>query len=181
MQATAKRTRRWQHVSVSSPRLFTPICYDARVPTQFISSPIGSLRITSDREKITGVESVKKKGKNTPDALTKRCAKELQEYFKEAITTFSVPMMANGTVFQKSVWKAMSKIPYGRTKTYGEIATSVGRPKAVRAVGSACGKNPLLVLVPCHRVIGASGLGGFRAGVEAKKLLLAREREGGKR
>lgn len=142
---------------------------------QYISSSIGWLRITSDGKSITGVDSVKKKGLAAPDTLTKRCAKELQDYLGGKITTFSVPVSAEGTAFQKSVWKAMSKIPYGRTKTYGEIAKAIGKPKAVRAVGSACGKNPLLVLVPCHRVVGSSGLGGFSAGVEAKKLLLAQE------
>jgi len=155
--------------------------YDCLMPTQYVASPLGSLRITSDGESITGVESVKKKGIDDPDALTRRCAIELQGYLKGTRTTFSVPMMSTGTAFQQSVWQAMRKIPYGRTKTYREIAKSIGKPKAVRAVGTACGKNPLLMLVPCHRVVGAHSLGGFSAGLEAKKLLLATEQEGGKR
>lgn len=82
-----------------------------------------------------------------------------------------------GTEFQKLVWKGISEIPYGQTRSYGELAKSIGRPKAVRAVGTACGKNPVSLFVPCHRVTGAKGgLGGFSAGLPWKKLLLAVER-----
>ncbi len=146
--------------------------------TQYVSSPIGTLKITSDSEVITGIESVSKKGTSHPDALTHDCADQLEAYFKGANTHFSVPMEAAGTPFQKSVWTAMSKIPFGTTKTYAEIARAIKKPKAVRAVGSACGKNPLLVTVPCHRVVASNGgLGGFSAGIKNKKLLLAHEQK----
>jgi O-6-methylguanine DNA methyltransferase len=86
------------------------------------------------------------------------------------------PLDLAGTEFQKSVWKALRKIPAGRTKSYGEIAQAIGRPKAVRAVGGACGANPVPVLVPCHRVLAANKkLGGFSGGLNWKRKLLARE------
>ena len=86
------------------------------------------------------------------------------------------PLDLAGTAFQKSVWQALRKIPVGRTKSYGEIAQSIGRSKAVRAVGGACGANPVPVLVPCHRVLAVNGkIGGFSCGLERKRRLLARE------
>jgi len=149
--------------------------------TQYVSSPIGTLKITSDGTSITGVDAAKKKATSHADELTKRCALEIDRYFAGLSTEFSVPLKAQGTPFQKSVWKAMSRIAPGKTKTYAEIAKDIGRPKAVRAVGSACGKNPLLIVVPCHRVVGSNGgLGGFSAGLRAKKLLLAREQNSDK-
>lgn len=86
------------------------------------------------------------------------------------------PLDMSGTAFQKGVWRALQKISPGKTKSYGEIATAIGRPKAVRAVGGACGANPVPVLVPCHRVLAANKkLGGFSGGLEWKRSLLARE------
>ena len=86
------------------------------------------------------------------------------------------PLDLAGTAFQKRVWQALRKIPAGRTKSYGEIAQAIGRPKAVRAVGGACGANPVPVLVPCHRVLAANGkIGGFSGGLERKRRLLTRE------
>ena len=86
------------------------------------------------------------------------------------------PLDLAGTAFQKSVWRAMSKISLGKTKSYGEVASAIGRPKAVRAVGGACGANPVPVLVPCHRVLAANKkLGGFSSGLDWKRSLLKRE------
>lgn len=146
--------------------------------TQFIASPIGTLRITADADVVTGITLVRKKGVSNPDAVTERCASELEAYFAKRKKEFSVRMHASGTPFQQSVWKAMSAIPYGKTQTYADIARSIGKPKAVRAVGSACGKNALLVLIPCHRVVGSHGhLGGFSSGINNKKWLLAHEQQ----
>ena len=86
------------------------------------------------------------------------------------------PLDAEGTEFQKSVWREMRKIPPGRTKSYGEVAAAIGKPKAVRAVGGACGANPIPVLVPCHRVLAANGIGGFGGGLDWKRKLLTREK-----
>nr|WP_315032519.1 methylated-DNA--[protein]-cysteine S-methyltransferase [uncultured Chryseobacterium sp.] len=102
---------------------------------------------------------------------------ELKEYFENNRTTFSIPLDFNGTEFQVKVWKALLKIPYGTTKTYGELAKILGDIKAVRAVGGALNKNPISIIVPCHRVVGASGnLVGFAGGLRNKSILLDLEK-----
>ena len=139
-------------------------------------SPVGPLVIESDGTSVIRVDVLKKRTKDTPDAVTKNCTKELERYFSGKTTSFSAPMEARGTAFQKSVWKEMKKIPHGKTLTYAQIAKRIGKPKAVRAVGTACGKNPLLILIPCHRVVGSNGgLGGYSAGIAKKVWLLAHE------
>jgi methylated-DNA-[protein]-cysteine S-methyltransferase len=98
---------------------------------------------------------------------------QLEEYFDGQRTEFDVPLNAKGTVFQHEVWAALQTIPYGEVRSYGEIAEQIGRPKASRAVGLANARNPIAVIVPCHRVIGASGvLIGYAGGLERKRLLL---------
>ena len=98
---------------------------------------------------------------------------ELTDYFNGAKQTFSLPIDVKGTPFQEEIWKALQTIPYGKTVSYSEIAALINRPSAVRAVGSAIGANPLLILVPCHRVIGKNGaLSGYRGGMELKRFLL---------
>ena len=104
--------------------------------------------------------------------------RQLREYFQGKRTTFDLTLHPKGTPFQKAVWKALAAIPYGETRSYGDIAKAVGRPAAVRAVGLANGRNPLPIVVPCHRVIGASGrLVGYGGGLAVKQALLDRERE----
>ena len=99
--------------------------------------------------------------------------KELKKYFSGEITQFMMPVSWKGTEFQKLVWQALQRIPFGETCTYSEIAKKIERPKSVRAVGAAIGANPILIVVPCHRVIGKNGkLTGFRGGLEMKKKLL---------
>lgn len=100
---------------------------------------------------------------------------EIEEYFKGQRIQFSVPMEATGTPFQIKVFKAMQAIPFGETKTYGEIAKAIGKPRAIRAVGTACGRNPLPILIPCHRVIGSNGMGGYSGGIRKKQWLLEHE------
>ena len=102
---------------------------------------------------------------------------QLEEYFSGRRTQFDLPLAAKGTDFQQSVWQALCKIPYGETWSYQQLADEIGNPKAVRAVGLANGKNPISVIVPCHRVIGKNGkLTGYAGGVEAKEKLLQLER-----
>ncbi len=102
--------------------------------------------------------------------------RQLTDYFAGKLKTFSLPMDFVGTQFQKSVWAALLTIPFGETRSYAQIATQIGNPKAVRAVGAANGKNPLSIVAPCHRVIGSNGtLTGFAGGLEAKKHLLSIE------
>lgn len=101
---------------------------------------------------------------------------QLGEYFAGARTEFDLPLSATGTAFQQSVWAALNAIPYGETRTYAEQATHIGSPKAVRAVGAANGRNPISIIVPCHRVIGADGsLTGYGGGMDAKRWLLGHE------
>ncbi|MEU6391618.1 methylated-DNA--[protein]-cysteine S-methyltransferase [Streptomyces sp. NPDC046939] len=102
---------------------------------------------------------------------------QLNAYFAGELTTFDLPLHLHGTPFQRSVWEQLQKIPYGETRTYGELAAALGNPAASRAVGLANGKNPIGVIVPCHRVIGASGgLTGYGGGLERKRRLLDFER-----
>lgn len=108
--------------------------------------------------------------------ISRKAAEELERYFSGTGKTFSVPFDLDGTPFQKSVWAALTKIPYGSHVCYSDVARSVGRPTAVRATAQAIGKNPCLVLIPCHRVLGKDGsLTGFSAGLALKKRLLELE------
>jgi len=102
---------------------------------------------------------------------------QLAEYFDGSRKQFDLPLDFEGTIFQKSVWAALLRIPYGETRTYAQIAIEIGNPNATRAVGAANGKNPLSIIVPCHRVIGSSGgLTGFAGGLGIKRQLLDLER-----
>jgi methylated-DNA-[protein]-cysteine S-methyltransferase len=108
--------------------------------------------------------------------------RQLAAYFDGTLRVFSVPLDFVGTQFQTSVWKALLKIPFGQTRTYTQIAKQIGRPTAARAVGGASGKNPISIMAPCHRVVGANGdLTGFAGGLGTKELLLNLERDGGER
>lgn len=109
--------------------------------------------------------------------LIKQTHFELEEYLLGKRKTFSVPVFQDGTTFQKEVWNVLQQIPYGKTLTYGEVAKLIGKPKAARAVGGACHANNVLILIPCHRVIGSNGsLTGFGSGLELKDYLLKLEK-----
>jgi len=104
---------------------------------------------------------------------------EILEYLKGGLREFSVAIAAEGTPFQRSVWRRLARVPYGRTTTYGKVAQEIGNARAARAVGAACRDNPVPILVPCHRVVGGNGsLGGFAGGAEMKEKLLELERDG---
>ena len=108
--------------------------------------------------------------------ILEAAATQLAEYFAGERTEFELPLDPQGTEFQVAAWKALAEIPYGETATYGEQAERIGRPSAVRAVGAANGRNPLSIVLPCHRVVGADGsLTGFAGGLDAKRLLLDHE------
>jgi len=105
--------------------------------------------------------------------LIKKAAKQFDEYFKKDRQIFDLPLILHGTDFQKKVWKALQKIPYGQTRSYAQLAVMIGNPKACRAVGMANNRNPIAIIVPCHRVIGHDGsLTGFGGGLELKQNLL---------
>ena len=109
--------------------------------------------------------------------VIKEAFAQLSEYFSGKRKTFNLPLLLKGTDFQKQVWQALLKIPFGETRSYKQIAEAIGNPKAVRAVGMANNKNPLLIVVPCHRVIGANGkLVGYAVGLDKKEYLLRLER-----
>lgn len=104
--------------------------------------------------------------------------RQLEAYFLGKGKTFDLPLCPEGTAFQTAVWAALRAIPYGETRSYGEVAAAIGKPTAARAVGGACRRNPLLVFIPCHRVVGTGGsLTGFAAGVSVKERLLALEQD----
>lgn len=109
--------------------------------------------------------------------LVKEACRQLSEYLKGERKTFDLPLNPKGTDFQKCVWRALCDIPYGETRTYKQIAEAIGNPKAVRAVGMANNRNPITIIVPCHRVIGANGkLVGYGGGLEMKEFLLRLEK-----
>lgn len=146
-------------------------------------SPIGIIEIVGTEEAITSIlfsEEDKKKNllqAETPQVL-KQCYKELDEYFKGYRKDFTFPYQFEGTDFQKTVWNALTKIPYGETGAYKDIALSIENEKAVRAVGSANGKNQLSIVIPCHRIIGSTGkLTGYAGGLWRKEWLLKHERD----
>lgn len=110
-------------------------------------------------------------------AILDRAARELDAYVRGTRTAFTLPLAAVGTPFQRAVWDALVAIPFGQTRSYSEIAATIGRPRAIRAVGTANGMNPISVVVPCHRVIGSGGdLTGYAGGVDRKRWLLEHER-----
>ncbi len=112
----------------------------------------------------------------SPTALTNEAATQLMEYFAGKRRTFSLPLAPKGTPFQKEVWQALSSIPYGQTRSYADIAAQVGRPKAFRAVGMANNRNPIPIVIPCHRVVGSSGdMVGYAYGTKIKRYLLELE------
>ena len=152
---------------------------------QYHDSPLGELMLVSNGEAITGlcVTAGKYVPLVRPDWLHDRrlavmthARRELDAYFAGQLQTFSVALDPDGTDFQKLAWAALVRIPFGETRTYGQQACAMGRPRAVRAVGAANGKNPIGIIVPCHRVIGANGaLTGYAGGLANKELLLKLE------
>lgn len=145
---------------------------------EYYVSPIGVLEMCANEDALTSILFVEKAGRSVANKITAKARHQLDEYFQRARTQFDLPLAANGTQFQKTVWRQLSKIPYGETCSYSEIAQAVNRPKAVRAVGSANGKNMFTIVVPCHRVIAANGsLAGYASGVDRKAWLLKHESE----
>ena len=140
-----------------------------------VDSPVGRLLIAEEAGRIVRVD-VTEEILPPPETLPQQaCAAQLAAYFAGERRVFDVPAEARGTPFQQAVWAELVRIPWGETRTYGEIAAAMGRPSASRAVGGAIHRNPLLILIPCHRVVGKTGLTGFRAGLDVKRRLLLAE------
>ena len=148
-----------------------------------MQSPMGLLVLSAQNGKITEIYHAGGQTPNLPSSsnlepVLNLAALQLSEYFAGRRTSFSFPMILSGTSFQESVWDALVKIPYGETRTYGQIAQTIGNPKASRAVGMACNRNPIMIAVPCHRVIGSNGsLTGYAPGTQLKQIVLDLERE----
>ena len=146
----------------------------------FYTLPTGEIMITEEDEAIVEISFAAKlaegaERKESP--LLKRCYQQLLEYFSGERTEFDLPLSPKGSAFQQMVWQALSTIPYGEVRSYGDIARQIGNPKACRAVGGANNRNPIAIVIPCHRVMGANGrLVGYGGGLDKKEMLLELER-----
>ena len=140
----------------------------------YYKSTIGNLEIICKNNELISLKIVEVVAKNGVDTdFIKKIKSQLDEYFTNKRQNFDIKINPKGTNFQKKVWLELQKIPYGRTKSYSEIAFALGEPNAQRAVGSACNKNPIMLIIPCHRVISKNGnLGGFAYGNIVKQKLL---------
>jgi methylated-DNA-[protein]-cysteine S-methyltransferase len=150
---------------------------------QILDTPIGALRLVSDGARLVKVEfaghypvPVREADSGTEDSLLARAINQFGEYFAGRRKRFDLPLAPAGTPFQRTVWAALADIPWGEVRSYRDIAIAIGRPTAVRAVGAANGRNPLPLVVPCHRVVGSDGsLTGFAGGLAIKRRLLELE------
>lgn len=156
------------------------------MPTTYyttMNSPLGPLLLTSDGQALTSLNMDSHKHDITPrpewrhdDAPFAAAQAQLDAYFAGTLEAFDLPLNASGTAFQQCVWQALLDIPFGHTQSYGELAKRIDNPKASRAVGLANGRNPISIIIPCHRVIGANGsLTGYGGGIERKRWLLDHE------
>lgn len=157
-----------------------PAIYFTRVE----ASPVGPLLLAAEEMGLRLVWFLRGRRIRTPDAAWRDdpaffadVLRQLNAYFAGELREFDIPLVFEGTEFQKKVWKSLTTIPYGETISYGQLAKKIGDPKAVRAVGAANGQNPIPIIVPCHRVIGSNGsLTGFGGGLDNKRKLLELER-----
>jgi methylated-DNA-[protein]-cysteine S-methyltransferase len=144
-----------------------------------LATPAGQMRVELS---VRGLRSLtlprgrarrRRKSAAALDAMLRRLERDLRDYFEGKAVELRYPLDLEGaTPFQRAVWRALRRIPHGQTRTYAQIARTIGRPRASRAVGAACGSNPLPLIIPCHRVVGSNGVGGFSAGRGWKKFLL---------
>lgn len=151
-----------------------------------MDSPVGKLVLIANDSSVVGIAwgnekqvemSLQPIVRKDDHALLLELKRQLGEYFNQKRISFDIPIDPIGTDFQKKVWRCLLNIPFGNTKSYQQIAMEIGMPKASRAVGAANGKNPISIVIPCHRVIGSNGqLVGFAGGMSAKKFLLALEK-----
>ena len=149
--------------------------------TAIYRSPVGALQLEyEDGEVVSLRKSEEDAAESKENALTALVFRQLDEYFAGTRRSFDFPCRAQGTPFQRKVWAALRDIPYGETRSYKQLAEAIGQPNACRAVGMANHANPILIVIPCHRVICADGSpGGYAGGAEMKKALLRLEQAGG--
>ena len=143
-----------------------------------ISTPAGFMEIRSMDGKISSADFTREySDSNSVDAVEIECAHQLHEYFSRQRERFDLPLLLKGSPFEVAVWNQLLKIPYGETRSYGTVARQMGNPGAARAVGMACHRNKLAILVPCHRILGKSGhLVGYASGTDKKNILLSLEK-----
>ena len=140
-----------------------------------LSSPIGVLKITIKKNKLYCIERSDPPlfyASPSLSPVARDIKKQLEKYFCGRLKTFKISLYNRGTGFQKQVWAELKKIPWGKTKTYSQLAFKLKKAKAYRAVGRACANNPFLIVIPCHRVLAKKGLGGFALGLRAKQELI---------
>jgi methylated-DNA-[protein]-cysteine S-methyltransferase len=142
-----------------------------------VDTALTNLAVTAAGGAVTRID-LNSRGRRPPqNQFERRVARELRDYFAGKRRDFTFPVRPAGTDFNQRVWQELARIPYGETRTYGELARKIGSPKAARAVGSANGRNPIPIVLPCHRVVAAGGkLGGYGGGLELKRKLLELER-----
>lgn len=151
-----------------------------------VDSPVAPLTLVDDDGALAGLYMADQRHLPDPasfgprdDGVQPALREQLTAYFAGELREFDVPLAVAGTPFQQAVWAALREVPYGTTCTYGDLAAAIGRPTAVRAVGAANGRNPVCIVVPCHRVVGSGGsMTGYAGGVERKQHLLALEQRG---
>ncbi len=150
--------------------------HDDHLYRDHFESPLGLMEVAANKAAVKSIYFVEQASPVRQNDLTTETIRQLVEYFEGELKEFDLPLGAEGTDFQQKVWSALSLIPHGQTCSYGDIAKQIGNPKGMRAVGLANGKNPLTIVVPCHRVIGANGkLTGYASGTERKAWLLSHE------
>ena len=138
-----------------------------------VETPIGRLWLGGDQRGLARISFEPGADGEPPEPIVLEARDQLEAYFAGRLERFELPLAPRGTEFQKLVWTAVASIPYGSTATYSEVAVAIGRPRASRAVGAANGRNPLAIVVPCHRIVGAAGgLTGYGGGLERKRALL---------
>jgi methylated-DNA-[protein]-cysteine S-methyltransferase len=155
---------------------------DEMAVERLVESPVGALKLVAEDGALTVLHLNAERGptrgrtRAEDERVLDWAASELAEYFAGKRTVFTIPLAPRGTPFQRAVWNALTGIPFGETRSYLEIAKRVGKPSATRAVGHANGRNPIAIVIPCHRVIGANGtLTGFGGGLPMKRWLLDHE------
>ena len=140
-----------------------------------ISTPLGPLKVSLADDRLYSITRTASFANGPLSYPARKIKHQIKRYFSGKASGFQIPLFNRGTAFQKAVWRELQKTPYGKTLTYKELAQKLRKPKAARAVGQSCAKNPFLIVVPCHRVVAQDHLGGFALGLKAKQILLERE------
>jgi len=145
------------------------------MPSVYFKTPYFPLKITQQDNQLTEIDFVNRMGQaiETEDAVLKNTLRQIQQYFKSSKMLFELPLNPHGTDFQCRVWLALQAIPAGEVRTYGELAAQLN--SSPRAVGNACRQNPIPLIIPCHRVVSASGIGGFAGQLEGKKITIKQQ------